>query len=387
MCIGANGNGYFFNGLVDEVSIYNHALTAAEIQSIYASGSGGKCPSSAPVILAQPTNQTVSVGETASFNVAVSGAAPLSYQWNFNGTNIVGATNTTLTLTNVRTRQAGNYAVLVTNVYGSATSTVATLTVAILPRITSQPKNQYVPLGCDATFTVCAGGTKPLSYQWWKDGLALNGQTNLSLMLTNVQISDFGSYSVIVTNVFSLVTSSPAQLALGHSPVANADIVYRFASEGVRVDVSGLLANDTDPDEDSLTIIGVSPNSAAGGTMGLTNNWVYYSPPGGPANGDTFTYTVSDGHCGTDVGTVTVQIKADNPKPLAFTIANPDDGSMELTFDGMPGYTYRIEYTEDLLNPVWQTLTTQTADGFGVCQFVDGSVTNAPARYYRAVGL
>jgi hypothetical protein len=82
---------------------------------------------------------------------------------------------------------------------------------------------------------------------------------------------------------------------------------------------------------------------------------------------------------------VTVQVKADNPLPLTFAIANPGDGSIHLTFDGIPGYNYRIEYTEDLSNPVWQTLTTQTADGFGVCQFVDWSLTNAPARFYRAV--
>jgi hypothetical protein len=242
-----------------------------------------------------------------------------------------------------------------------------------------------VPLGCDATFNVCAWGTKPLSYQWWKDGLALSGQTNMSLTLTNVQTSDFGSYSVVVTNDFGSVTSSPAQLALGHPPIANPDTIYRFASGGVRVNVGGLLANDTDPDGDSLTIIGVSPNSAAGGTVGLTNNWIYYAPPGGSANGDTFTYIVSDGHCGTDVGTVTVQIKADNPQPLTFAIANPGDGFIRLTFDGIPGYTYRIEYTDDLSNPDWQTLNTETADSFGVCQFVDGSLTNAPARFYRAV--
>ena len=340
---------------------------------------------SAPIITAQPTNQTVIVSGTANFSVTASGTPPLSYQWNFNGTNIVGATNTTLTLINVQVRQAGNYAVLVTNVYGSATSIVATLSVAISPVIASQPKNQFVPLGCDATFNVCARGTKPLSYQWWKDGLALSGQTNMSLTLTNVQTSDFGSYSVVVTNDFGSVTSSPAQLALGHPPIANPDTIYRFASGGVRVNVGGLLANDTDPDGDSLTIIGVSPNSAAGGTVGLTNNWIYYAPPGGSANGDTFTYIVSDGHCGTDVGTVTVQIKADNPQPLTFAIANPGDGFIRLTFDGIPGYTYRIEYTDDLSNPDWQTLNTETADSFGVCQFVDGSLTNAPARFYRAV--
>ena len=123
--------GYFFNGLIDEVSIYNRALTASEIQAIYAADSGGKCPLSAPVITSQPTNQTVTVGGTSTFSITASGAAPLSYQWNFNGTNLSGATNTSLTLTNVQWNQAGNYAVLVTNLYGSILSSNAVLTVTL----------------------------------------------------------------------------------------------------------------------------------------------------------------------------------------------------------------------------------------------------------------
>ena len=142
VCIGANAKayvpscgcnkpGYFFNGLIDEVSIYNCALSASEIQLIYAAGSGGKCPPSPtpPAITTQPVSQTNIVGTTACFSVTASGTPPLSYQWNFNGTNIAGATNTSLTLTNVQLNQAGNYAVLVTNAYGTALSSNAVLTV------------------------------------------------------------------------------------------------------------------------------------------------------------------------------------------------------------------------------------------------------------------
>ncbi len=144
VCIGANSKayvpscgcqepGYFFNGLIDEVSIYNRALTASEIQAIYAAGSAGKCPPSPtpPSITTQPTNQTVTVGGTAIFSVTATGSPPLSYQWNFNGTNIVGATNTTLMLTNVQASQAGNYQVLVTNLFGSLLSSNAVLTVTL----------------------------------------------------------------------------------------------------------------------------------------------------------------------------------------------------------------------------------------------------------------
>jgi len=137
VCIGVNAQGtgglpmYFFNGLLDEVSLYNRALTASEIQAIYAAGSGGKCPPSVPIIISQPTNQTVNVGGTATFGVTATGSLPLNYQWRFNGTNLGGATNTSLTLTNVQPAQAGNYAVLVTNALGSILSSNAMLTVTL----------------------------------------------------------------------------------------------------------------------------------------------------------------------------------------------------------------------------------------------------------------
>jgi hypothetical protein len=117
--------------LIDEASIYNRALTASEIQTIYAAGSGGKCPLNSPAIISQPTNQTVNVGGAATFTVVASGTPPLTYQWNFNGTNIVGATNTTLMLTNVQFSQAGNYTVLVTNLFGSVLSSNAMLAVTL----------------------------------------------------------------------------------------------------------------------------------------------------------------------------------------------------------------------------------------------------------------
>jgi len=374
-----------YQGLLDEVSIYNRALSAGEVAAIYNAGSAGKCVPQPPLIFTQPTNEAVAVGRTATFTVGAIGTAPLSYRWKFNGTNILGATNSTLTLNNVQLSDAGNYTVSVTNLYGSVMSSNATLVVGIAPTIFSQPANVAVALGCDATFSVSAEGDEPLSYQWDCSGTNVIGATNVSLTLTNVQTSDFGSYQAIVANQFGSVTSAPALLALGHPPMAGADTIYRFAAGGVRVNANVLLANDTDADGDSLSIIEVSSSSSAGGTVGLTNNWIYYAPPTNSITFDTFAYVVSDGHCGSDVGVVTVQVRPDNPQPVTFAVANPGDGTVRLTFDGIPGYTYRLEYAEDLLNPNWQTFTTQTADAFGVCQFVDESLTISPMRFYRAV--
>ena len=84
---------------------------------------------SAPVIILQPASQTVVVEGIAQFVVSAIGNKPFFYQWSFNGTNLVGATNAALTLTDVQFSQAGTYAVLITNILGSVTSSNATLTV------------------------------------------------------------------------------------------------------------------------------------------------------------------------------------------------------------------------------------------------------------------
>jgi len=82
-----------------------------------------------PAITTQPTNQTVYVGGNASFSVTAIGSPPLSYQWNFDTTNIASATNATLTLKNVQPNQAGNYTVSVANSINSILSSNAVLTV------------------------------------------------------------------------------------------------------------------------------------------------------------------------------------------------------------------------------------------------------------------
>ncbi|MGO8837812.1 MAG: immunoglobulin domain-containing protein [Limisphaerales bacterium] len=82
-----------------------------------------------PVITSQPTNLVVLAGNPGVFSVTASGSLPLIYQWSVNGTNIDGATNVSLSLINVQPDQAGDYAVQVTNVFGSTMSSNAVLSV------------------------------------------------------------------------------------------------------------------------------------------------------------------------------------------------------------------------------------------------------------------
>jgi pectate lyase len=191
---------------------YNLVIKSADV-SLGGSADLGDAPS----ITTQPVSQTVSAGANVSFTVAAEGTAPLSYQWQKNGSPINGATASTLNLTNVQGADSGNYRAVVSNAAGSAASTTAVLNVLtgpVAPAITSQPASQTVVTGGSALFGVIATGTAPLSYQWYKDGSPITGATTSSLSLSNVQHADEGGYSVVVNNAAGTATSNTATLGV-----------------------------------------------------------------------------------------------------------------------------------------------------------------------------
>ncbi len=128
---GSSGQSYWdhkLNGLLDEVALYNLALSGEEVAALYAAGAAGKCQEAAVAIY--PQNLTTLTGSNATFTAAASGPA-LSYQWFFNETNALpGATNSVLTLPNLSLSQSGSYSILVSNFAGEVLSQPAVLEVA-----------------------------------------------------------------------------------------------------------------------------------------------------------------------------------------------------------------------------------------------------------------
>ncbi|MGH7991907.1 MAG: immunoglobulin domain-containing protein [Limisphaerales bacterium] len=177
-----------------------------------------------PSVTADPQDQTVLVGQDATFSVLASGTQPLSYQWYYNtNTVLTNATSSALTVTNAQLTDAGGYSVILSNAYGLATSAVAQLTVNIpdQPSILTQPQDQTVSPGGTATFTVTAGGSEPLSYQWYfNTNTPVANATDSTLTITNVQLTNAGTYSVTVSNIAGGITSSNAVLAINTNPVA-----------------------------------------------------------------------------------------------------------------------------------------------------------------------
>jgi hypothetical protein len=182
----------------------------------------------APTITAQPSNQAVPVGHTATFSVVATGTAPLNYQWEKGGTAIARATAATYsTPVTAIGDNASSFLVVVSNAAGSQTSTSATLTVtaaATAPTITKQPSNKTVNVGQTATFSVTATGSAPLSYQWKKGGTAIPGATAASYTTQATVIGDDAStFLVVVSNTVGAQTSNSAQLTV-NAAVAGTDV-------------------------------------------------------------------------------------------------------------------------------------------------------------------
>lgn len=116
----------FYAGSIDEVALYDRAISPVDIASVYRFGVDGRIPGgSAPFIFEQPLSGVVNAGSDVSLHVGAVGQEPLSYQWLFNGQPIPEATSPTLTLTRAQPRQTGNYSVRVSNADGADTSQVA----------------------------------------------------------------------------------------------------------------------------------------------------------------------------------------------------------------------------------------------------------------------
>jgi uncharacterized delta-60 repeat protein len=189
-----------------------------------------------PFFVNQPPDRTNNAGTQATFSGFSIGTAPIAYQWwkdgirLTNGGNISGATSSSLSVNNVRGADAGEFWVTTSNAVGTATSRVARLTI-LDPTFAFQPASRIINLGQSTTLTVGVNGTAPLSYQWRKEGLDIPGATTSSLALANVQAIATGNYDVVVSNIFSTVTSLTASVTVNlaapdsFSPFANGTVI------------------------------------------------------------------------------------------------------------------------------------------------------------------
>jgi hypothetical protein len=120
-----NTAGDYFLGNIDEVAVFDKALTAQQVQEIYYAAN------IAPTIATQPAvpGRELFEGNAATLSVTAVGTPPLRYQWRKGGTDLPGKTSAELALTGLTVADSGAYDVVISNAHGSVTSASVTLTI------------------------------------------------------------------------------------------------------------------------------------------------------------------------------------------------------------------------------------------------------------------
>ena len=301
----------------------------------------------APTVTSQPASQTITAGQTATFSVTASGTAPLSYQWKKNGTAISGAASSSYTTPAETTSDSGaQFAVVVSNSAGSATSNTAILTInaaVVAPSITTQPSGQTITAGQTATFSVTAAGTAPLSYQWKKSGTTISGATSSSYTTPAETTSDNGvPFTVVVSNSAGSATSNAATLTVNAAPVAPS-ITTQPTSQTITAGQTATF---------SVTATGTAPLSyqwkKSGTTIGGATSSSYTTPAETTSdNGVQFTVVVSNSvsNVTSNAATLTVNAAPVAPsittQPASQTITSGQTATFSVAASGTAPLSYQ----------------------------------------------
>jgi hypothetical protein len=402
--IGAAGSGTerFFRGGIDEVAIFTNALTTAQVQQVFNSANVS------PIIGQQPVapQGTVYEGSAVTFSVMAAGSPTLAYQWTRNGVALGGKTTSSLAINSALTSDSGDYALVITNSFGSVTSSIVALSVlAGPPLIIQQPAAATRYVGGTAKFSVTVGGSVPYAYQWMLNGTnVVAGATSSSYTLSPVQPAQAGSYSCIVTNPYGSSNSMEAVMTVLPVPsgypgaiVGNNPVGYWRLGEAAGTVASDYWGgNDGKYTNTTLGLPGYSAldtNTAAGfngansavlNSQGLLNNLTQFTVCGWIMRGTA--HSVRGGYFGQndllefgDAGGGT-QIEAWIDKTggniiVSYPWADNEWGFIALTADG----TTCTMYT----NGVPAGTRTSTVTSYGTNQFKfnigGGGIFNDPA--------
>ena len=277
--------------IADNGTLYE-CVVSNGVSPAVTSGTATLTVNAAPAITTPPSDQTVTAPATASFTVAASGTATLTYQWKYStngGTSYQdvstgsGGTSATYTTGATSSTDSGTlYECVVSNGYGSVTSSAATLTVNVAPSITTPPSDQTVTAPATAGFTVAASGTGTLTYQW---KYSTNGGTSYQ----NVTTGSGGSTTTYTTGATSIAdngTLYECVVSNGVSPAATSSVATLTVNAAPAITTPPSDQTVTAPATASFTVL-------ATGTATLAYQWKYST------DGGTNYQNVSTGSGGT----------------------------------------------------------------------------------------
>ena len=234
-------SGRCWQGKMDDVRIYNRALSGADIKAIYDYESTP--PNIAPTIVNHPSSQSLIAGSDDTFCVALKDAGTYNYQWQRNEQNIAGATLNCFSINSVTAAMDGSrYRVIVSNSAGTVISDTATLTVSTppAPSIVTQPSPRTVQEGANVSLNVVATGQGSIVYQWQFNEQNLPGATSATLNLNGVKLNTAGRYRVLISSQYGVTISDTVTLTVNPNPPPTivTQPLSRTSAEGTQVSLT-----------------------------------------------------------------------------------------------------------------------------------------------------
>ncbi len=304
---------------------------------------------------------------------------PMTYQWKKDGTAISGATSSSYKINSVKSGDAGSYTVMVSNSIGNLTSDEAVLTVITKPVIASFTKDVTVTEGNRAVFSVTATGGN-LSYQWYKDNIAISGATGETYTIEKTMVSDAGTrYKVVVNNIAGNVTSALATLTVNIKPTITVQPVEQTVGPRSNVTLS-------------VTATGTAP---------LSYQWYKDNKTIAGATGSSYTINSTTGN---DTGTYMVKVSNAagyvNSKSVKLTVKLGEAISSiykrgkyaKVILHTAPVNTDNSYFVEDILPPLSNTLsyditlfmTNSSVIPLDLTNIYSMAITNSYGGYYSA---
>ncbi len=401
----SSGSGTNFSGMVGSITVTSSLAIATVV----------------------PSQSYLVVGGDLTLSLSQTLNPSTTYQWQFNGTNLPGATGPTLVLSDVTTNDSGLYRVTLSSAFEVVTTPPAVVQVVDRLTIFNHPRNTNAPAGSNVTLSVTAVSPLPVTYQWQRHSTNVPGATNSSLSFTNVQYDPHtGDYRVLVSDTTSNVWSETATLlvlirpVITNQPVALTvlqggtaiftvtagpnhplnPLAYRWLRGGIPILTSTvpMLVLTNVQSNTTIRVAITNLSTGPGGTGSGTVNLTVLPDMDRDGMADAWetlygfdTNNVADGALDSDGDGMNNRDEysaGNNPTNTAsvFKLQMAHAGeATALSFLAISNRTYTVEWNTQVTEGPWNRLQDVLAQPFDRIESVIDTNANGAKRFYRAV--